>query len=99
MALFVPCGMAVVAEDEFGTDAVYFAGSLRRLRVAEVAEELDGSVEALGGHGIGCAARFKFEHIENLAAGGKEPAERIGHGEGHTLALTVIDRKSTRLNS
>ena len=59
--------MAVVAEDEFGADAGDFAGGLRGLGVAEVAEELHGACEAFGGDGIVCAAGFEFEHVENLA--------------------------------
>ena len=42
--------MAVVAEDQFRADARDFAGGLRRLRVAKVAEELHGPGEALGGN-------------------------------------------------
>ena len=33
---------------------------------------------------------FKFEHVENLAARGEQPAERVGQREGYALALAVI---------
>ena len=52
VALFVPGWMVVVAEDEFGADARDFTCGLRRLRVAQIAEELHGPFEALGGDRI-----------------------------------------------
>ena len=91
MLLLVPGGMAVVAEDQFGADARDLAGRLRRLRVAEVAEELHGAFQAFGGHRIVRAARFQFQHIENLRARGNQPAERVGQSKGHALALPMIE--------
>ena len=87
----VPGGMAVVAEDQLGADARDLSGGLGGLGVAEVAEELHGTGEAFGGDGIVRAVRFELEHVEDLGAGGEQPAERVGQREGHTLALTVIE--------
>jgi len=90
VVLVVPGGMAVVAEDQLGADAGDFAGGLRGLGVAEVAEELNSTFQAFGCDGVGCALSFEFEHVENLRARGEQPAESIGEGEGHALALSVI---------
>src|SRR5580698_1013874 len=68
VGIVAPGGMAVVAEDEFGADALDLACRLRSLRVAKVAEELHGAFETFSGDRIGYTARFEFEHVENLAA-------------------------------
>jgi len=85
MLLLVPRGVAVVAEDELGADARDFAGCGGGLRVAEVAEELQRAVEALGGDGIGRAVLFEFEQVEDLIARGQQPAERVGQRKGYAL--------------
>src|ERR1039458_8996911 len=83
--------MAVVAEDELGADARDFSGGLRGLGVAEVTEELNSTSEAFGSDRVILATSFEFEDVEDLGAGGEEPAESVGEGEGHALALAVIE--------
>ena len=58
--------------------------------MAEVAEELQCAVQALGGYGIGGAALFQFEDIEDLIAGGEQPTKRVSQCKGHALALAVV---------
>ena len=48
VALLVPGGMAVEAEDQLGADASDFTGGARRFDVAEVGEEVDEAGQAFG---------------------------------------------------
>ncbi len=56
-AFVVPRGMAVVAEHQLGADARDFAGGLRGLHVAQVAEELHGPRQAFGDDGSSAPPR------------------------------------------
>jgi hypothetical protein len=72
-----PGRVRMVAEDQFRADARDLASRRRRLGVAEVAQELHGAFQALGGHWIVAALGFELEHVENLRARGHQPAERV----------------------
>ena len=63
----------------------------RRLHVAEVGEEGQQAGKAFGDGGVGGAFGFEFEQIEDLAARGEQPAERVGQGEGDALAGALVE--------
>jgi len=81
-----PGGVGRVAEDELGADAGDFTGGGGGLGVAKVGEELDGAFEAFGGDGIGGAFGVEFEEVEDLAAGGEEPAGRMSLSQARNWA-------------
>ena len=89
-ALLVPGRVQVVAEDQLGPDARDLARRARRLHMSEVAEELHGPGQPLGGNGILRAARLQLQHVQNLAARSDQPAQRVGQGKGHALPLPVV---------
>ena len=81
-----------VAVDQLGADAADFAHRTRDLHVGQIRKGVEVAFDLRADDRVLGAFRRQLLNVRNERAGGQQPADRVGHGEKHAVALALRER-------